>query len=126
MPWFLTGLGTLELVSKMTNAALKFLAFGLMYYLAGRVGWGLHYAGLAYPLTLAAVMAAVGGVADRVIVPRLGNALSTGLGASFIAVVTYVSQWLFPGVTVTPAGALLVGAIGGVYEYATHAILLSR
>lgn len=110
----------------ITNAALKFFAFVLIFTLAGRPDWGLHYAGWAYPLVMAAVMAAVGGVADRVVLPRLGNLLSTALGTTFIAGVTHLSPWVFPNVAVPLPGALLVGALGGLYEYVSHAVLLRR
>lgn len=108
----------------MINTLLKLCAFVLIYRVAALPNRGLRYRGWGYPVTMAALMAAVGGVADRVLVPRLGNLPSTALGTAFMVGTTWLSGRA-RRVTVPVAGALMVGALGAVYEYASHAFLLS-
>jgi hypothetical protein len=104
----------------MMNGWIKIFSFSLFLWMADRVSPQITYPSYLPLLATAFVLTCTGLIADRLIVPALGNIPSTLLGLVGISLIIWGVAWLWPGVHVPLLYAFLISLPMGIIEFILH------
>jgi hypothetical protein len=124
--FFIHGRQYWERGGERVNGLLKVVMYAAIIHGAHLLVPDFSYSTLWAPVSIVLFLAMVGTIADRWILPRFGNPLSSLAGAIFIAATVWGAQWLFPGSSVPLPVAAWIGIVLGVVEYRMHLDILKR
>jgi putative membrane protein len=98
------------------GAIIRFIVSAIVLMILGRVLPGFSVFGFTNALIAALVIAALGWAVEAILGQRVSPQSRGIIGFIVAAVVIYVAQFLTPGMSVTPLGALLASLVVGIID----------
>lgn len=106
------------------NFLYKIVLFpGTLYLLSLVFPRQITFSGVHHWLDVSFLLLIIGLVADEIVLGMFGIYLATLQGAIAIAVIVYLSGWLFTNSHITVLGSILSGIVLGSIEFIMHRYL---